>query len=1011
MPSIHGASVHASGRDVILSGLVDSQAEREALLESLEATQGYRAIQDDTTLLPVASPFEFRSVHAGGRVVSVSGHVPTEQARRRLEPVLGDAADALLLASGAPDGWLAAVNASLKASQSLKETRTHLSDNELALQGLAARPGNHRAAMAALGKVPENYTQDVAIDLEDDGTPFTLTVTYERGVTARAAGKLPASMSRRALAPLGPDLLADALFTARINSESGLWRDAAQAAIAALAALETGELRIIARAGTIVGAGTRADLVAAESALADLPSGFAISMELSLVDDGRPIALSGSKDGDGLRLSGKLPFGATAFGLGLPVLPSGIDVAEIDATDGAFLALAATGISALAELETGSLIVKDGVSARLALEGEVRVPGEAEAIAERLAGAAGEVSLNLRPRDDGRPLSLEATRTADGTELRGKLPADTVLDLGPGVSIAGIELGPRNFDAAAEAGLAALALLDDGSLSLDGTRLTLRGQATRSRIRAALAALEALPEEFEASTELSPRDDGLPLGFTAEKAGDTVTLIGKMPFGTEPSALGLDAFEEAMIVSEVDANAPSFLGVSQAGLRALAALRNGRLFVADADEEGAPARLRIEGAVTRSELDAVNAALGELPAGVAPVIDVVFADDGTPLRVIAAFDGAELSVAGKLPFGTAPEDLGLETFGAEVEVAEIPARASDFRSTVVRGLAALALLERGELEVMDAAEVEGRASLVLRGVALTPDRLDAALDAAELEAADITVLDDGTPPSFTLSYTAAEGATLAGKLPMGLSTRGVAEALGLPMLASQAVEGLVGDASVFDVSSVRPWLPALAALELRVGADGLDSIEITPEPGVDAELLLQGMGDAFAVPIRLAASEMPMPNSERTHALTGRIERFSGGAWLPLQAFEPSFERCDAESAERLAEAELEFLEDSARLSLRAARELNALAGIIAHCHAALPELRIAVSAPYAGREVSAETADLSQARAEALIAALILRGVDEDALSAQPASKLAKNAISDEAQPRDRVTLTWSQP
>ncbi|MEL6915253.1 MAG: hypothetical protein AAFP13_12215 [Pseudomonadota bacterium] len=1021
-PSIHGAEVRARGRLVILSGTVDSVSEREALLASLAGVDGSRAVLDETTLLPTADPYTLAVTRAGGEVTAVSGHTPTEAAREALRAGLGEGAAALTLAFGAPPGWVGAATASLAAMGALRDAELRIVEAQVSLRGLAPLPPAQAAAEAALDTLPAGFTAEVSITLEDDGRPFALDIDYRRGGEVRAQGKVPRAMGAAGLAALlgeGATLRARGLVTARIDSPDGTWREAGAAAIDALAALDAGRLRLEGRQGTLEGTGTRASHRAVAAVLATLPAGYEITTALGIADDGRPILLEATKAEDGVEVSGKVPFGATAAALGLARVPGGLTVAEIDAESADFMARARAGLAALRQTRRGRLTVRDAPDPLVALSGEVGVPSEAEALLTTLRATLGQgaavLEVDLTPLDDGRPLRLEAARAAGVTTANGKLPMDAALDLGPGVTRAGIALGPTGFEAAAKAGLAALALLETGRLTVEGPLLTLEGEGTRSRLRAALRLLDALPEAFEARTELAPIDDGLPLGFTAEKAGDTVTLLGKMPFGTEPAALGLAAFEEAMIVSEVDAKSPDFIAVSQAGLRALTALRSGRLVVADGEEAGEPAQLRIEGSVTRSELEAVNAALGSLPRGVAPVIDVVFADDGRPMALSARKDAAGLALVGKLPFGTAPDDLGLEAFGDGITVAEIAAVDDDFTASARRGLAALDRLETGTLTVRDA-EPEGQAtSLTLAGSALTPADLDEVrriLDAEEARL-DVAVLDDGTPPAFVLRYATDTGASLTGKLPAGLSPAEIAAALGLDAITGSARTGRIGDASTVDPGALAPWLPEIAALEARFGPGGIVALEIAPEPGVEAPLLTGMLEEALGVDVTLRETALPAPGAQRRNLLAGRDERFVAGAWLPSVGFEASRDLCEAEGRAVLSERVEIFQSGTSRLTAAAPRVLNPLASVVGHCLAALPGLRVAVvgsASPAAAEEEDEAGAPLGLARARAVITALIARGVATGAISAaEPTSTDITATMQASAAPG--VALVWSQP
>lgn len=1009
--AIHGAVADVSGRDITLTGTADTEAERAELVARLEGIEGQRVVREALEVLPAASPYTFYASRSAQGAI-VDGFVPDATALRLVHGLFAEAQGDVSLASGAPDGWVAALEAVAEAGSVLKNFELALEDQAMRLSGLAATPVEEGAALAALADVPSSFRKDIAIALEDDGRPFALRIDYARGAEAVAAGKLPATMTADSLALLEASVSLSGLDIARIPSRDGLWSKAAGSLIDALAALESGRVALEGREGVISGVGTRAGIAAARTALEALPEGYSAKGSFEIFDDGEPMRLvADAPDMSGLM--GKLPFGTTPDMFGLNAFKaSKVSIAEIEARSPDFLPLAVLGFDALRSLTMGALTVEDGMPPRLSLSGKVDFPSDVAALEARLATAQGSMSLDITALDDGRPLRLSVTKTPNGAlSAEGKLPAATVLNFDT-LPRAGLDLGPADFDEAALAGLAALEALPGGELALVRRTLTLNGTGTRAEIATALDRLAALPASFDAVTDLQPIDDGLPLGLTAEKTGETVLLFGKMPFGTKPQALGLEAFGEAMIVSEVDAKASDFTETAQTGLRALAALENGRLVVQDATEAGAPARITLSGGVSRAGLDQVNAAFGTLPEGIAPVIDVVFADDGTPMRLEAVRDDAELRVTGKLPFDTVPGDLGLDALPDRVVIAEIAARDPDFVPATAAALRALGQLESGTMTSVD--NPDGT-QVTLIGIARTPIEADAARREAGGAVLELTLLDDGTPPAFEITFDPANGAVLTGKLPDGLRAADVSERLNIEV-RDRARAGLVGDAGAYEgqIAPLAGWLADTARLTARFDANGLAELTVAPAPGVDPELLAEGLEADTGRAALIEAATLRAPGAERLNVLTGRQERFSGAAWLPVYNFEPSADRCDAESQAILRETRVGFVTGSARLDARAQRAINALAGAALHCLSALPGLQIEVGGHTDAEGDETANRALSQERAEAVVAALIIRGLPERALTAQgfgEAQPVATNDTEAGRAANRRTTLTWSAP
>ncbi|MEM6729757.1 MAG: BON domain-containing protein, partial [Pseudomonadota bacterium] len=357
--AIHAVSVDVSGRDVTVSGLVDSEEERAEIIAALAEVPGQRVIRDELEVLPPATPFTL-TIERDGDALAIEGFVPTEADRARLAEAIGPGASVLTLASGAPDdAWTDAAIAGFEALAALKSGALSISDADLTLTGLAATPVEDAAAKTALAALPEGYGATIDLDVEDDGRPFALIIDYVRGGTATATGKLPVTMTADVLTALEADLISDGLAIARIPSEDGQWPAGAAGFIAALAALEEGALTLTDRTGTLMGVGTRAGIVAAEEVLASLPASFTAATEFTLFDDGAPLRLSAEKTESGTEISGKLPFGAAPEALGLDAFGAQIAIAEIDARTPDFLALAAQGLAALADTREGTLTVED----------------------------------------------------------------------------------------------------------------------------------------------------------------------------------------------------------------------------------------------------------------------------------------------------------------------------------------------------------------------------------------------------------------------------------------------------------------------------------------------------------------------------------------------------------------------------------------------------------------------------------------------------------------------------
>ncbi|WP_255449712.1 OmpA family protein [Shimia ponticola] len=1007
----HAVEARVEGRDITVSGLADTEAERDALLAALSDVDGRRVVRDELIVLPTAEPYQFGSRLENGEQV-YRGNVPTEEDRIALGSVIGAAASQLDLASGAPDDWVAAVSAADSALAQTKSGVVDIANTQVTLDALVANPTQEEAVRAIIAALPDAYTADLTLDVEDDGTPLRLMAEKTaEGVTAE--GKLPLGMSADAVAPLA---VADtsAIAIARIPSPDGLFPGVVDQGVAGLALLEAGVLDINGRSLFLQGTATRANRAEIEQVLATVPQGFRARVDVAIYDDGEPMGLAAVKDADGVRLvDGKLPFGMSADTFGLPGGDT-LEQAEIEAKAADFDAATDAGLRALNLLETGALSVDDateaGGSAVVTLSGAASTPAVAEELETVLAGFSTPAEVALTFLDDGAPLSLSAVKGVDGIMATGKVPAD--LSLGDAdatnLAVAGVASdADAPFSAAAEAGLAALGAFDAGTLEIAGDSVTLNGVANRAGRDQAEQTLSALTGDWAVSTDIAIADNGEPMRLTAGLSDGMISTSGKLPFGTDAAALGLDALSDDATVAEIEANAADFVAASAAGLSALGEFEAGTLDVLDAADAGGQATVRLAGVTSRAGEATARTAL----AGFDADFEITYADDGQPMTLTANASGI---TGGKLPFGATADQLGISDLGA-ARVAEVDAQDAGFMDMAARGLAALAFVDDGTLSVSDGAP----ATMTLSGTVDTPEDRNAVLAAfGDGANATIETRDDGTPPAFDLRYSATDGATVTGKLPLGLTRDALAEAMVLATVEGDVTEGLVGDAATMEpvIEALAAWLPELESATLSVDETGAATIDATAAPGVNVGVLrdalasdLDGLAD-----LSLAGPEaVPASGTIRTNAATGVRERFSGFAWLPAYTFDPTLQRCNDETLAILERSRINFLTGSAQLDARSVRAVNALSGAVQHCLINDSRFRIEVGGHTDAQGDEDSNQALSEERASAVRDALIARGIGPGALTAvgygetQP---IADNETEEGRAQNRRTTFSWSR-
>ena len=356
--------------------------------------------------------------------------------------------------------------------------------------------------------------------------------------------------------------------------------------------------------------------------------------------------------------------------------------------------------------------------------------------------------------------------------------------------------------------------------------------------------------------------------------------------------------------------------------------------------------------------------------------------------------------------GTGDAMLGLQAANLTL-AAGAPEGWADLAS---KGIMALAPLTKGTLSLSDGA-------LHISGQALGPDEsaaVDAALAGLPAGAVtkDITLLDDGTPANYSLDYTAATGATLAGKLPKGLGAAAIAEASGLKSIQGEvksALIGAAGDAGIF--AGLKDWLGRMETLHIDVTPDGQTATG-TVQGDVDAAAVQAGLAaGGFAATI--TQSQPAGANGDtRVNAVTGSPQRFMGGYWLNVPQIDPGLAGCQAASDGVLAGATVSFVSGSDELDASALRVINDLAAVIGLC-AETAGLRAEIGGHTDASGDAVANLGLSQKRAIVVRRELMARGVPGLALRAQgygADQPIAENETEEGRAKNRRTTVVWSE-
>ncbi|MER2607209.1 MAG: OmpA family protein [Siculibacillus sp.] len=202
------AQVAISGRDVTLSGVAPEPAVRVLAAEATDRVFGVRVVDDQSTVLPLASPYAF-SAERNGSTLRVTGAVPSEEARAAMLAAAAKAVpgatikDELTVARGAPAAFTAWTTYALGQLSGLEQGTASFSGDGYSIVG---KPRDYATWQILEKNLAAGLPK--GLKLVEDGLIAPVPVPYRLGLTTRGAtavldGYLPDAASRdRLLAAL-----------------------------------------------------------------------------------------------------------------------------------------------------------------------------------------------------------------------------------------------------------------------------------------------------------------------------------------------------------------------------------------------------------------------------------------------------------------------------------------------------------------------------------------------------------------------------------------------------------------------------------------------------------------------------------------------------------------------------------------------------------------------------------------------------------------------------------------
>lgn len=583
------AQVSFDMQDAVLNGTATTQKMVDEAIARVAEVRGVRSVTSNIVLAEFAKPYPFVATVADGRI-TLSGGVPDAGARDDIRKIAGNTAtDKMRPLSGAPDRatWLAAVTFALKQAQDLDEGEVAVADLDVTLSGRAKSPEAYDDLLLVTELAPPGVKMAFHEIQPALASPFEWHAVFD-GKHLDLSGSVPNSDIASDLAALAP---AGISVTNSLTPASGApdgFADHAKALLQNLLQLENGRATISDTKLSLEGA--PADEMTAKAVQTALA---ASDVELSL---GAPkvaqYVFKASRTGDKIRLDGFVPDKETLVRLSSQ---SGIDAGGLQlgrGEPGHFQSGVDFVLAAVQKMSEGGASISGDV---LTVKGRAASVDAYAAVESALAAGAPQ-GLTLGASDVRPPIANPFTfameKTADGTyafsgfvpdqALLTRLQADAAKLGKADVAIA--DGSPADFESVSLKSVKLLGLVDHGQVQFDGKHWSFDGAVSSAANAKTLQA--AMEQSGIGGADWTvniaqPAVAALPIidpyVWHAQKASDgTLTVTGFVPDEDVKAQLTAEVKAKLQDGTSLGAGAPeNFETASIAAARALADLESG----------------------------------------------------------------------------------------------------------------------------------------------------------------------------------------------------------------------------------------------------------------------------------------------------------------------------------------------------------------------------------------------------------------------------------------------------
>ena len=584
------AELSLDARDLTLTGTTTDEALLAAAIARLSSLDGVRSVTPDVTLAPMAAPYILQaSIDQGA--INLSGGVPNDADRRRLLSLAGLEQGALELRSGVPDrrSWLAGAEFAIDQLQYFDQGEALISDLTVTLNGRAKSERAFRDLLIVLrAGAPAGLSLGEVSITPALVSPYHWNAAFD-GKRIDVSGYVPddALVERYRTADVSGAQVATGL--ALGSGEPTGFAELSQQLVEQLARLEYGAASITDGQSTLSGA--PATLEIAQGIVETLePSGTIVTLEPPRIAD---YWMSATRQPGGVVVfDGYVPDEATREAFSLL---EGADTSYLKLGRGAperYQSGADFGLDALELMSEGRIALRDNV---LTISGTARSGADYDALVGMMGQQAPQGLVLARaeilaPRAD--TYAWTATKDQAGIiALAGQVPdaADEAQLLAAAGQSATETMTyasgePNGFVASAETALSLLQWLSDGSVVYDGHGWTVTGTAKSAIDKAAIEADFVTRQLASSGWSMAVAEpppvipEILPYIWSATRAADGVTLMGHVPTQSLKNYLAVHAGDAVVDSTEIGLGAPQdFVAGATAGLDAVLALEEGEI--------------------------------------------------------------------------------------------------------------------------------------------------------------------------------------------------------------------------------------------------------------------------------------------------------------------------------------------------------------------------------------------------------------------------------------------------